>query len=284
MFFLVNCDRMFIYCDISLCNQTRTEFLAAIGMENIESSEEHVIPNKKVNAPIFLLVTLWTLLWYSIPIIRYLKASFSFNVTHFKIFAIIFSILHVLIGLIVIKKYYKKRMVIFSVQGWPLALVLLVGLITIQTALTIQRLNTGHEWWKYLINWLYYLVFIGFAEELWFRGIWFAIFKNRFIKCVILGSIFFGLIHLAPGQGIVQIVLTGFIGFAFAIARYCGTSIFLLALVHGMVDFLNNTVLPVKSLRVSPNKILFIFILGIFITTLIMYYVKKYLISEKPVE
>jgi hypothetical protein len=99
---------------------------------------------------------------------------------------------------------------------------------------------------------LRYVVLIGYTEELWFRGLWFAMCRHRFVPSVVLGSVIFGLSHSA--QGWQAVWMTAWVGGVFASARYCGAALVPLALVHGVMDWLNLRMLPGVQLRIERGS------------------------------
>ncbi|MDR0839786.1 MAG: CPBP family intramembrane metalloprotease [Christensenellaceae bacterium] len=91
----------------------------------------------------------------------------------------------------------------------------------------------------------YKLLFVGFAEELLFRGY----FLNSFMRltgskiaAVILSSLLFGLWHFILSGSIFQVLVTAIIGVLLALPRaYAKTcSIVSVSLAHGLYDALLN--------------------------------------------
>ena len=87
----------------------------------------------------------------------------------------------------------------------------------------------------------YYLIFVGFGEELIFRGYYYNGIKdvtNSELIAVILSSVVFGLWHYPGGQDIMQVIITFVIGLIFGIARYKIKNCTLLStsIAHGMHD------------------------------------------------
>lgn len=154
-------------------------------------------------------------------------------------------------GLWVRHAYYQKDIPIFSFKGWPWAIIVLISLQTIQYIAVVPKIGIASGVGFAFLELFKYLFLIGFIEELWFRGIWFAMFRNRALLSIAAGSIAFGIYHLPHGIG--SVIITSCIGCVFAAARYRGASILSLALVHGIIDWLNNQILPVKQLRLSTE-------------------------------
>lgn len=94
-------------------------------------------------------------------------------------------------------------------------------------------------------NIFFYFLFVGPAEELFFREFILETFKD-FIKparvkvlAVVISSLIFGFWHLINGN-LIQVLFTTMIGMAFGFAKYYIKSLKLpgLAVGHGLYDFL----------------------------------------------
>lgn len=164
----------------------------------------------------------------------------KYHLPHVLVISPLVGIFMLLWGIFIKQKFYKKNFKLFSFNKWPIALVLLIGLELIQLLLVKPRLSFELDFTKTLYKAFFFLVIVGFTEELWFRGIWFAMFKENFIPCVLVGSIIFGLFHL-PGRNFAVLYFTFVTGLTFAIARFRGASILSLTIVHGIMDFLNTS-------------------------------------------
>jgi len=55
-----------------------------------------------------------------------------------------------------------------------------------------------------------YVVLVGHTEERWFRGFWLAMWRHRFVPSVLVGSLLFGLSHIA--RGLQTVWSTAFVG------------------------------------------------------------------------
>ncbi|MFA6135333.1 MAG: CPBP family intramembrane glutamic endopeptidase [Phycisphaerae bacterium] len=155
------------------------------------------------------------------------------------------GIIILLAGVTVWAKYFRRTYGLFSFRGWRWAGVLLAGLAALQFILmrTSDSLPSGVATWAWAV--VFFLFSVGLPEELWFRGIWFALFRNRFLPSVILGSILFGLMHCAPGvpgRGPEIMLMTIPVGLCFAAARYRGAPILCLAIVHAVMDIASTMV------------------------------------------
>jgi len=104
---------------------------------------------------------------------------------------------------------------------------------------------------------LRYVLLVGLVEELWFRGLWFEVCGHRFWPSVIAGSALFGLYHAPHGWR--SVVMTAGIGAVFAVARYRGVPLWALAVVHGLIDWLNREILPGARFRIAPSKVPIVF-------------------------
>ncbi len=96
-----------------------------------------------------------------------------------------------------------------------------------------------------------YVVIIGLAEELWFRGLWMHAAGERFVLAVIVGALLFGLFHLPLGSG--RVVTLTALGFLYAAARWRGAPIWSLALAHGTVNTWLTTIAPATAWRFDPT-------------------------------
>ncbi len=105
-----------------------------------------------------------------------------------------------------------------------------------------------------------YLIFIGLVEELWFRGILQESLPGSPVVIIVTCAVVFGLYHIQQGLG--TVLTTTAVGFLFSIARYCGAGVLSLAAVHGIMNWLNNTLYPSVGLRVELDLFYIIFPLG----------------------
>ncbi len=183
----------------------------------------------------------------------------------------IVGFVHLGTALFLRRHYFRSKINILCFEKWHLALIVLVGVQTADYLFVSHTIGPRNGATLAIINFFYFHIVIGFAEELWFRGLWLAMFKNRFITGVILGSIIFGLYHIT--HGLQTVIFTTFIGAMFAVARYRGTSILTLAMAHGLMDWFNLEMFPGASFRLSNTAILFLFPLLCLILAITLYYI-----------
>ncbi len=179
------------------------------------------------------------------------------------------------------RRYFRSKINILSFDKWHLALIVLVGVQAVDYLFASHIIGPRNGVTLAIINFFYFHIVIGFAEELWFRGLWLAMFKNRFITGVLLGSIVFGLYHIT--HGLQTVLFTTFIGAIFAVARYRGCSILTLAIAHGLMDWFNLEMFPGASYRFSETVILVLFPLLCLILAITLYYIPVNKV-QKPVE
>jgi hypothetical protein len=152
-------------------------------------------------------------------------------------------------GLWVCRRYYPGRVLSLGMKGWPWALAALVAFVGAWYSVVIPHLPHGVPVGLIGLEYVKFVVFIGFVEELWYRGIWFAMFGGRLAPCVVLGSIVFGALHLIGDVG--SAILSLGIGAVFAAARYGGAPVILLGIVHGTLDWLIHCMLPISGVRLQ---------------------------------
>lgn len=178
------------------------------------------------------------------------------------------------------RRYFRGKINI-CFEKWHLALIVLVGVQTADYLVVSHTIGPRNGVTLAAINFFYYLIVVGLAEELWFRGLWLAMFKNRFIPGVLFGSIIFGLYHIP--HGLQTVLFTTFIGAMFAVARYRGSSILTLAIAHGLIDWFNLEMFPGVSYRFSETVILVLFPLLCLILAIALCYIPVNK-GQKPVE
>lgn len=206
-----------------------------------------------------------------VAVLQYIRNKY--NVPHISILLPLFGTFMLFWGVLVKQKLYKNCFELFNLKKWQIALLLFVGLEVVQILLVNPNLSFDTNLTKTLYKAFFFLVIVGFTEELWFRGIWFEMFKGKFIPCVLIGSFVFGLWHL-PGHDFVTFLFTSLVGFTFAVARFRGSSILSLSIAHGTIDFLNNSVFS-GQLRFSFFPTLLFFVLAcVFIVTILMFIFK----------
>lgn len=141
------------------------------------------------------------------------------------------------VGISVWRLWYREEIDVFSLKGWETGLAIFLGLMITEAVLATPVLRPGLLSLSTLWTLFYCIVLIGFTEELWWRGIWFAMFKGRPLYAILLGSLLFGGMHYQL-HGIDSAMMAFFVGLVFAAARYRGVSIGTLALTHGMNDWI----------------------------------------------
>ncbi len=105
--------------------------------------------------------------------------------------------------------------------------------------------NNGHQYiylWQFIYDFVYFIVAVALVEEFIFRGFLFKKIEalSGSSLCAILGSsILFGLFHFLSGN-IVQLIVTGVLGFLFCICKTKIKDCTLLSLIiaHGVYDAL----------------------------------------------
>ena len=102
-----------------------------------------------------------------------------------------------------------------------------------------------------------YLVFVALVEEIWFRGVLQDVLKKYIYVGMVLAAVVFGLYHMHSGWNIV--LVTGAVGAVYAAARHAGAGILSLAVVHGVMNWTNNTVYPPVGLRFEASVFYTIF-------------------------
>ncbi len=151
-------------------------------------------------------------------------------------FALIAMLLMTLFAVTAWLLWYRKELDVFSLKGWPVALAIFLGFLLSEFINAVPHLRADVLSVRTLVALFYCVVLIGLVEELWWRGIWFAMFKGRPLVCIVAGSLLFGLLHYHL-QGTSGVIVASLVGLAFAVARYRGVSIGALALAHGFNDW-----------------------------------------------
>ncbi|MBF0311242.1 MAG: CPBP family intramembrane metalloprotease [Magnetococcales bacterium] len=160
------------------------------------------------------------------------------------------SLLQLVVGLTLARRGGVAPEGLFTGRGWGVALGILALLLLLEQVVVAHAFGPRQGWLQAAIELVRRVVLIGFVEELWFRGVWMALFRERMAISIGLGSLLFGLMHL-PGSGEAVVYTTG-VGLLFAAARQRGASILTLALAHGALDWINRVVFPGSAFRMGP--------------------------------
>ncbi|MFI4913358.1 MAG: CPBP family intramembrane glutamic endopeptidase [Sedimentisphaeraceae bacterium JB056] len=188
---------------------------------------------------------------------------------HSKITVYIVGIWSIVLGFFFCRNYSPAACTL-SFDNWLTGIILFACLESVQLILINPKFSKRESFTVCIRQIIFYLVIIGFVEEFWFRGIWFAMFSDyNAVWAIIIGSLLFALIHYING-GVNAVVLTFFIGIAFSTARYYGTSILVLTVVHGWIDYLNCKAFSGSNLRYSTLKSNSIAVAGILLTVLLV--------------
>jgi hypothetical protein len=170
------------------------------------------------------------------------------------------------LGIFIGSYWYPNEFLLFGAPSrWYLAFLSGAGLLFLVAVLV--RLTPRREFQRFdtVLNLAHYLVVVGLFEEVWFRGIWFAVFGGSFVNAVVVGSIAFGLVHYSPvlrPRDIQSVVWSIFAGSVFAAARYAGAGIVPLAVAHGAFDFLFHYVYRQEAPRYGPRTTGAVFIVA----------------------
>lgn len=140
------------------------------------------------------------------------------------------------------RRNYRSEIDLLSLKGWRVAL-----LVFAAGALMLLLLNTpslrAFSVSGAAFHLVWFVAFTGVLEELWWRGIWFRVWRGRPFMCIVFGAVLFGAMHLVQNSLGRVLVVIG-IGLVFGAARYRGASIGALALVHGIgFNWLNKVIL-----------------------------------------
>ncbi len=225
------------------------------------------------------LIIIWSVATFLFISALFLLTTYKPPMFHMWVWMVGFT--HLGAAIFLRKRYFRSKINILCFSKWHLALIVLVGVQTADYLFVSHTIGPRNGVTLAIINFFYFHIVIGFAEELWFRGLWLAMFKNRFITGVLLGSIIFGLYHVA--HGFQTVLFTTCIGAMFAVARYRGSSILTLAIAHGLMDWFNLEMFPGASSRFSTTVILILFPLLCLIIAIALYYIPVNK-GQKPAE
>lgn len=233
--------------------------------------------NKDENIKLISKIIILVIALMPIAVVQYIRNSYA--VPYSSILLPVLGGLMLLWGILVKQKFYKKSFKLFSFRKWQIALLLFLSLEVVQIILINPKLRFGMTFTEAMYKVFYFWIFVGFAEELWFRGIWFEMFKGKFIPCVLIGSFVFGLWHW-PAHGLIVFLFSSLVGLAFAVARFKGASILSLSIAHCIIDFFNTSILS-GQMRFSFSLTLVIFVsASLFIAAMLMLILKASCLLE----
>ncbi|HNT96677.1 MAG TPA: CPBP family intramembrane metalloprotease [Elusimicrobiales bacterium] len=152
-------------------------------------------------------------------------------------FALLSIFLSLSFGVVAWRLWYRDEIDVFSLKGWPAALVIFGGLLLSEIINASAHLRGDVLHPRTLIALFYCVVLVGLQEELWWRGIWFSMFKGRPVMCILAGSLLFGASHYQL-HGFRSVAMAFFVGLVFSAARHRGVSIGALSLAHGLNDWI----------------------------------------------
>ena len=130
------------------------------------------------------------------------------------------------------------------------AWVALAGLLLLEQAVASHGLSPTLDPARLLGELVRLVLFVGIAEELWFRGLWFVLAGSRRNLALFGSSVLFGLYHVAHGWSVVA--LTAGVGLVFGIARWRGAPVLVLGVAHGLLDWCNTVLFPGMQWRIDP--------------------------------
>jgi membrane protease YdiL (CAAX protease family) len=141
--------------------------------------------------------------------------------------------------------------------GAALALIAAAVAISAQFAAADAHLNAAIGPVAALASLANLVLVAGFAEELWFRGLWTRAARTSLVLAVGWGALAFGLLHWPMGPG--RVATTAALGLLYGAARWRGAPIWALALAHGAVNWIGSTVAPAATWRFGalPSQALF---------------------------
>jgi membrane protease YdiL (CAAX protease family) len=116
---------------------------------------------------------------------------------------------------------------------------------------------------------------IGFIEEVIFRGLVFYWLRNfSQLKVIILSALIFGLFHglnILNGDAVLIVLMQVFVAFAiglvFAVARFQDSSLWLLIIVHMLIDFSDYLGTGLEASQLSENSVIEWMLPGVIIFT-----------------
>jgi membrane protease YdiL (CAAX protease family) len=184
------------------------------------------------------------------------------------------NLFEIAIGLWFVRRYYRDRVDLFSSKGWSLALLLCCWLIALGLSISrVRWIPLSHLHFGIVVQHLLLFCLVGYAEELGFRGVWFAHFPQRPVFSILAGSLLFGLWHLHVD--LPSAIIAFLVGLLFAVTRYRGASILVLAVAHGLIDFVDGWLAPATGFPLSLAITLIIAVFGYLILLALLFWVPR---------
>ncbi len=179
---------------------------------------------------------------------------FNFNITTRMIILIViqWSLMIVPVVMMIKNKTSLKELGLTKngifkqiIIGIFIAIIISLLLIVIPILLGFKDMvgsTTYSKPWQFMYEFVYRILGVALAEEFVFRGYIFNTLlkiKNSKWFAIIVSSVLFGLFHIFSGD-IIQVFVTGFIGFAYCMLRekIKNCTLISLVLIHGIYDAL----------------------------------------------
>lgn len=177
------------------------------------------------------------MLWLAIKLSKFVSPIFLATVAGGLILAV---------GLWVWRAWYSREIDLFSLKGWEKVLVVCAILEVGNYVLEIPVIK-GASIMGAAASLVWFMLFTGILEEVWWRGIWFAMWRGRPFISIVAGAALFASVHcLQHNFGGILVVFA--MGLVLGVTRHRGASIGMLAVAHGVLfNWFNNTVLIWKS-------------------------------------
>ncbi len=140
---------------------------------------------------------------------------------------------------------------------WTLGLVVIVIAVGAEFASAKQSVNPRKLSALQLgAAWLNLTLVAGFAEEIWFRGLWMGATIDEPWLAIGAGTVGFGLLHWPRGFRVV--ITTMALGLLYSSARWEGAPIWSLAVAHGTINWISGTLSPSRRWRfgAAPSLVL----------------------------
>lgn len=226
-----------------------------------------------------IMVFIWLLVYCVSFIILQLAQTVSNPVRIQLLYSL--SLIQLIVGLVwaifVSRQHFFKLSIIRFQYKSVVWLLPLLSLIIIELSVwifTIPRWRGPELPTFFIIKQLaYFLIIIALVEELWYRGIWFAITGNSILISVILGSILFTLLHWHQGLKHFPFLLS--LGLVFSVCRWLGSPIWSLAISHGLMNWLNITVMPSIGFRFGEISYLIGLPMLLFCLAALLFYLRS---------